>query len=212
MKERKIRMPKLIILCAFSYLLGAIPFGYLAGRFLKGIDIRKYGSGNLGATNVYRTVGKISGIMVLLLDIGKGLLAVILAGYLVLDNLIINKELILIIAGLCAVVGHNWPIYLKFKGGKGVATSVGVFIGLAPLAMLICLGLFVVIVAIWRYISLGSIVIACCLPLLMYHYNYGTYLLIFSILVGIFIILRHISNIKRLISGTENKFGQKGQS
>lgn len=205
-------MPKLIILFTFSYLLGAIPFGYLAGKLLKGIDIRKYGSGNLGATNVYRTVGKISGIFVLLLDIGKGLLAVRLASCLVLDNLIVDRELILIITGLCAVIGHNWPIYLKFKGGKGVATSVGVFIGLAPLAMLICIGLFVAIVAIWRYISLGSIIIACCLPLLLYYYNYGTYLLIFSILVGIFIILRHTSNIKRLISGTENKFGQKNQS
>lgn len=211
MKE-KIRMPKLIILFTFSYLLGAIPFGYLTGRLLKGIDIRRYGSGNSGATNVYRTVGKIPGIVVLLLDIGKGLLAVRLANCLVWDNPIVDRELILIIAGLCAVIGHNWPIYLKFKGGKGVATSVGVFIGLAPLPMLICLGLFVVIVAIWRYISLGSIVIACCLPLLLYCYNYGTYLLIFSILVGVFIILRHTSNIKRLISGTENKFGQKSQS
>ncbi|MDI6786300.1 MAG: glycerol-3-phosphate 1-O-acyltransferase PlsY [bacterium] len=205
-------MPKIVMLFIFSYLLGAIPFGYLAGKLLKGIDIREYGSGNLGATNVYRTVGKITGIIVLLLDIGKGLLAVIVADSFALNGLIINRELILIIAGLCAVMGHNWPLYLKFKGGKGVATSVGIFIGLAPVAMMICIGLFVIIVAIWRYISLGSIVIALSLPLLMYYLNYGIHLTTFSAMVGIFIILRHISNIKRLYLGTENKFGQKNQS
>lgn len=205
-------MLKFIAFFTFSYLLGAIPFGYLAGKLLKGIDIRKYGSGNLGATNVYRTIGKIAGIVVLLLDISKGLLAVVVVNYFMEKSLTINRELILIIAGMCAVAGHNWPIYLSFKGGKGVATSVGVFIGLAPIAMIICMSLFVIIVVIWRYVSLGSIVIAFSLPLLVYYLNYGIYLTIFSIMVGIFIILRHISNIKRLFYGTENKFGQKNQS
>jgi len=201
---------KLLILFIFSYLLGAVPFGYLVGK-LKKIDIRQYGSKNIGATNVYRTIGKISGIVVLLLDLSKGLIPILIAKYLFLEELIINKELVEIMAGLWAVVGHNWPVYLKFKGGKGVATSVGVFIGLAPLAMVICALLFAIVVTIWRYISLGSIVIALSLPLLIYCLGYGIYLLCFSILVGIFIIFRHIPNIKRLFSKTENKFGQKSQ-
>jgi glycerol-3-phosphate acyltransferase PlsY len=202
---------KIIIILFLSYLIGAIPFGYLWGKIFKGIDIREYGSGNLGATNVYRTIGKIPGILVLLLDIGKGLLVVLLASRIISPSGFLDKELLKIICGLLAIVGHNWPIYLNFKGGKGVATSVGVFLGLAPKAMLISALLFVITVATWRYISLGSLVIAFCLPGLIFFLDYSIYLFLFSILAAIFIIIRHIPNIKRLISGNEIKFGQKIQ-
>ncbi|MDI6783584.1 MAG: glycerol-3-phosphate 1-O-acyltransferase PlsY [bacterium] len=199
----------LIILIA--YLLGSIPTGYWLGR-LKGIDIRQQGSGNIGMTNVLRVLGKPAAILTLLVDIGKGAAAVTLIPMLFHTPEPWFKVLI----GLAAVCGHNWTIFLKFKGGKGVATSAGVFLGLSWLSTLLVIAIFAVILALFRYVSLGSMVAAVCFPFLIYFdllyrdklQNEYIYIIL-AVLLAIFIIVRHCSNIKRLLAGTENKFSFK---
>ena len=182
-----------------AYLLGSIPTGLLLGK-LYGIDVRKEGSGNIGATNLYRTVGRKVGIMTLVGDCLKGLLPVVLAWKLGL------LEPMQAWIGLAAFCGHVFSVFLLFKGGKGVATALGVFLALAPLAVLGALAVFVLLVAIWRYISLGSIAAAAVMPLIIWFMPHTQQLLIATALIAAVVIIKHHTNISRLIAGTESKF------
>ncbi|MBA7695489.1 glycerol-3-phosphate 1-O-acyltransferase PlsY [candidate division WOR-3 bacterium] len=186
-----------------GFFSGAIPFGFIIAK-IKGIDIRRKGSGNIGFANVFRSVGKSEGIIVLILDISKGLLPVLL----------LNKYCgyyFGMIAGISAMLGHIFTPFLKFKGGKGVATGLGVFIGLAPVSALFSFIVWLLVFLISRYISLGSISAAVALPLFIYlsrfiiRDEYNIFLEILTILVCILVIVMHRSNIKRLIQGKERK-------
>ncbi len=194
-----------IISIAAAYLLGSLPFSYIFGK-LRGIDIRNYGSGNVGATNALRVLGTKTGIITLLLDMGKGLLAVEIGRYLMPG---VNEGYYILI-GVIAITGHIFTIFLRFKGGKGVATSAGVFIDLLPLPCLLALLLFVIIVFISRYVSLGSILSAGFLFLyvlisnIINNFADWQYLAVVSLVAG-FIIIRHKANIGRLLAGTENR-------
>ena len=184
---------------AGAYLLGSIPTGLLLGK-LYGVDVRKEGSGNIGATNLYRTVGRKVGVLTLIGDCLKGLLPVVLAWKLGLF------EPMQAWIGLAAFCGHVFSVFLLFKGGKGVATALGVFLALAPLAVLGALAVFILLVAIWRYISLGSIVAAAVMPLIIFFRPHSPQLLIATALISAIVIIKHHTNISRLVAGTESKF------
>lgn len=185
-----------------GYLLGSIPNGLLVGR-LRGIDIRQHGSGNIGATNVFRVLGKGLGILVFLLDAGKGLLAVRLAMAMAQPG---GAELAGVIAAISCILGHNFPLWLKFKGGKGIATSAGVLIGLLPLATLMVFALWGVVFVVTRYVSLASIVAALALPVVVWMLAGQGALFYFALAAGVLAVVRHKSNIQRLLNGTENRF------
>jgi len=212
------------IICAVvGYLIGSIPFGYIIVRLVKGIDIRTVGSGNIGATNALRILGWPLGILVFVLDSVKGIVAMLLSSIIVgpvviplcatsaefiKEITLHDAENIIAIGGLSAIIGHLFPIYLKFKGGKGVATALGVFIVLIPTPTLITLGCWILLVIISRIISYASILSSIILPstyVLIDKPEKWTALLIISMLVPILIITKHIPNIKRLIAGTEPK-------
>ena len=184
---------------AGAYLLGSIPTGLLLGK-LYGIDVRQQGSGNIGATNLYRTVGRRVGGITLLGDCLKGLLPVLLAWKLGMG------EPMQAWIGLAAFCGHVFSIFLLFKGGKGVATALGVYLALAPLAVLGALLVFIILVAIWRYISLGSVVAAAVMPVVIWFRPHSPELLIATALISIIVIAKHHANIKRLLEGSESKF------
>jgi glycerol-3-phosphate acyltransferase PlsY len=188
-----------------SYLLGSIPFGYLLVKSKEGEDIRSFGSGNIGATNVFRK-SKLTGILTLLLDAGKGYLAVVLAGWMG-GNLKWQTA-----AALCAVIGHVFTVWLRFKGGKGVATGCGVFLALSPLALLTTLGVFVLIVLATRYMSAASIGAAAAFPILAYLYGKPPFMIWGAVISAAIIVLRHYENIRRILSGTERKFVVKKSS
>jgi glycerol-3-phosphate acyltransferase PlsY len=197
---------------AACFFLGSIPTGYLAGRLLKGIDIRKQGSGNMGATNVFRVLGKGPGAAVLLMDIAKGAAAVALLG----PYFSLPGPGWLLLGGLAAVLGHNYTPFLGFKGGKGVATSAGVCLGLAPFATLTIIALFIALFALSRMVSVGSLGAATALPLAMLYYGEAGaprplpgQVFWLGLVLALFVWLRHIPNIKRIMAGTENKFGKK---
>jgi acyl phosphate:glycerol-3-phosphate acyltransferase len=182
-----------------SYLIGSIPFGYLLVRTAEGKDIRTLGSGNIGATNVFRR-SRFAGILTLLLDAGKGYMAVVLAKWLG------GSDTWLAIAAVAAILGHVFTFWLRFKGGKGVATGCGAFLALSPLAVLTTLGLFVVILIATRYISAASIGATAFFPLWAHLYNVPGPVLWWASLGALIIIAKHHQNIRRLISGTESKF------
>jgi glycerol-3-phosphate acyltransferase PlsY len=192
-----------VAVCLASYLLGAIPFGFLAAR-LRGIDITKQGSGNTGATNVFRTLGPAYAIPVLLLDVGKGAAAAYL-GMRLLDM----DSTGALLAGACAIAGHNWSVFLRFRGGKGVATSAGVGLIVFPYLLLAALVVFLVVVVTSRYVSLGSLVGAWTAFLLSLTPSYTKVHRVTVFLLVAAITVRHRSNIARLASGTERKFGEK---
>lgn len=199
-------MMKILVSILVAYLLGSIPTSYIFGKVLRNIDIREHGSGNAGATNALRILGTKIGLTTLILDIGKGIAAVLI-GKIITGN---TSDLWMIIWGLSAIIGHIFTIFLHFKGGKGVATSAGVFIAIMPKSVLICLLIFVLIVWITKFVSLGSIVAALSLLAFNLIKNIQNgfqhlILLIFVTLVVFFIIIRHRANIKRLVTGTENK-------
>jgi glycerol-3-phosphate acyltransferase PlsY len=187
-----------------GFFAGAIPFGYLIAK-IRGVNIRKEGSGNIGFSNVFRIVGKGEGLLVLALDVAKGLIPVLCMG----KYLGFTFGLI---AGISAMLGHMFTPFLKFRGGKGVATGLGVFIGLAPFSALFTFVVWLIVVISTRYISLGSIVAACVLPLFIYFSRYmvrdeyNLYLVVFTIFVCLLVIILHRSNIKRLIHRKERKF------
>lgn len=192
--------PALVLFAA--YLIGGIPFGYLLVRVATGRDVRQSGSGNIGATNVLRTAGRGIGIATLLLDIAKGAFAVWLA-----DFFTHGSVLWISAAAFAVMFGHAFPVFLKFKGGKAVATFIGAFAYAAPVPLLCIMVLFVIVVAITRYISLGSIVAAGVFPLAVWLIQRPTWPLIAaSTIAGAFIIWRHGANIARLRAGNENVF------
>ena len=189
-----------------AYLLGSIPFGLLLSKLFGTADIRKEGSGNIGATNVARVAGPVAGVLTLLLDAGKGALAVMLA-----VRLTNAAALWMMIAGLCALVGHCFPIWLGFRGGKGVATAAGVFLVLCPPAFLGAMILFLLVVGYWRFVSLGSISAAAAMPLLVYIFwapRHAPPLVITfgSLAVALLIVFKHDANIQRLVQGDEPRF------
>ena len=204
-----------IALCILTYLIGSIPFAYLYGKYIKKIDIREHGSKNVGATNALRVLGTKAGIIVLLLDISKGLLPVILFTTMINSQFtILNSQLAPVMIGICAIIGHTFTVFLKFKGGKGVATSAGVVLALDPLVCLVALLIFAIIVAITRYVSLGSIIASVYLvitKIITYFLfpNPDIYKTIFMAALAILIIIKHKPNIVRLIKREENKISFK---
>jgi glycerol-3-phosphate acyltransferase PlsY len=188
-----------------AYLLGSIPFGYLIVRWQRGIDVRSTGSGSIGATNVMRNLGIVGFIATFLLDAGKGWLAVLLASKMTSED-----PTLVAAAAFAAVLGHCFPFWLRFRGGKGVATGVGVFIAIAPWQVVLVLVIFAVVVAIWRYISLGSIVATAAFPILVHFMKHPPFQVVLGAAGAALIIIgRHHANIARLLKGTENKVGGK---
>jgi glycerol-3-phosphate acyltransferase PlsY len=199
-----------VVAVALSYLLGSVPIGYLYGR-ARGVDLRKIGSGNIGATNVYRAFGKAPAIIIFWLDVAKGLVAVTLIA--AIGSAWAYTP---IACGLAAIAGHVTSIFMRGRGGKGVATAVGVFLGLAPLATAICLGIWAVLFAAFRYVSLGSITGAIALPILIWLLDRDGYraspVFYFALLVAVLVVVTHRANIGRLARGTENRIGRKREA
>ncbi len=219
--------PLLFVIIAFAYVLGSIPFGLLIARS-QGVDIRQKGSGNIGATNVWRVLGRKWGLMTFACDLGKGLVAVMLAkalathwpatialphGHTRLEYL--DAATAGIAAAMGCILGHSFPVWLRFKGGKGVATSLGVIIGMMPVASVVIFALWGAVFKATRYVSLASIVAALALPVVViallnvplpfgmrgWSYFY------FALAAGLLVVLRHRANLQRLMAGTENRFG-----
>jgi glycerol-3-phosphate acyltransferase PlsY len=208
-----------ILASVFGYIIGSIPFGFIIGK-LHGIDIRKVGSGNIGATNVTRSVGKVAGKICFALDFCKGFLPVLALKMLVARGVIapvmygMGEALVI----LAVVLGHMFTIYLKFKGGKGISTAAGVAIALAPLPLLTAFAIWGAVFFAFRYVSLASIIAAVMLPVSAFIYTYfnignnvakSRHTLIFFIIIAILAVIRHKSNIKRLLDGTESRFEKK---
>ena len=196
-----------ISLLLISYLIGSISFSILAGKLTKGIDVREHGSGNAGATNTFRVLGKKAGIIVLVLDVLKGFLAVSLVwftSYTSSTEMYINLQLAL---GIAAVLGHIFPLYVGFRGGKGVATLLGFMIAVFPYAAIISIGVFLITLLFTRYVSLGSIVAGLFFPFGVYYLSETVLptMMIFAIFVPIVLITTHQRNIERLLKGEENK-------
>ena len=245
-----------IILCVVTYLLGSIPFAFIYGKIFKKIDIREHGSKNVGATNALRVLGPKAGIIVLALDILKGLLPVLFVikfiavdcdaslpisqiadcdstfamtqdvdcdfysgitegGCIKSELPILSSHFKLwfpVLIGICAIIGHTFTVFLKFKGGKGVATSAGVLLALDPIICALAIGLFLIIVAFTRYVSLGSMLAAVFIiaaKFLTYNLDMNPYKLVFVIILALFIIFKHRTNISRLVKGEENKINFK---
>ena len=194
-----------LITAVASYLLGTVPFGYLLVRVFRGEDVRSGGSGNIGATNVARRSPAL-GVATLVLDAGKGLSAVVLARVLSGGE---HQKLVMTVAALCAVLGHMFPVWLKFRGGKGVATSLGSFVLIAPKSVVCMVGLFFLLVAVTRYVSLGSVVTAAAFPVLAWvlHEYVEPVQLALIVLACLLVVWKHRQNIARLVAGNESKFG-----
>ena len=203
---------KFVSILLLGYLLGAIPFGVLIGRMARGIDVRKYGSGNVGFANVMRTAGTKAGIATLVLDICKGVAAALLGALILSGDM---APLAQVMGAVAAVIGHNWSIYLKLEGGKGVDTSLGGLIAMLPLVGVACLGIGLIVIFTSRYVSVGSMVgatssVVILIPLVILQHQPVEYL-IYGIVVAVLIIIRHRDNIANLRAGTERKLGQKGE-
>lgn len=218
-------LPGLLSLLA-GYLLGSIPSGYLAGRWLMGLDIRREGSGSTGATNVLRVVGKAPALVVFAVDVGKGALAVVLARAVLaplglppegggnLSTAAVALDSWVVAAGLAALAGHIWPVWLGWKGGKAVATGLGMLLGLAWPVGLACFGVFLTMLSASRIVSLSSVVAAIALPLLMLGWfpSQGSGIrwpyLVLAVITMVLVVWRHRSNLQRLATGTEPRLGQ----
>lgn len=202
-----------IVTAIAAYFLGSIPTGFLIAR-ARGIDIRTVGSGNIGATNVSRAVGTVAGIFVLAVDVLKGFVACKLLGYAAeqifapsIDSFV--AENFAIVSGLFAILGHNYTCWLHFKGGKGIATSLGVLIALFWKASLLVLAVFILVTLISRYVSLGSIMAAISLPILVWFLGYSERLVLVSFVIGALAVFKHKPNIQRLVQGAERRIGKK---
>jgi glycerol-3-phosphate acyltransferase PlsY len=218
-----------IIVAVAAYLLGSIPTGFLVAK-AKGIDIRSVGSGNIGATNAMRVLGKPAGIFVLLMDVLKGWLSVYLGAIIyqiIFQHFMSGPDIngfyslpqtqeirkFALIAGIFAVLGHNYTCWLKFKGGKGIATTAGVFLALAPWALLVALIVFILAILLTRYVSVGSIAVAIALPVTVWIMSpQNLFLCIVTTALGALAIYKHKSNIQRLMAGTENRLGKKSST
>ena len=197
-----------ISIIAAGYIIGSFPTSYIAGRVLRGIDVREYGSGNTGATNVFRVIGPGPGSLVLLVDIIKGWVPVFFIAPAAASwfNLPEIESSLKIAAGISAVCGHNWPVFLGFRGGKGVAVSVGALLGISPAALSLSAAAWVLVFISTGYVSLGSIIGAASLPVFMRLTDEPAEIVWFGIVIALFIIIRHRSNIIRLIQKRENRF------
>ena len=195
-----------LLILFFGYLFGSFPSGYLAGKIAKGIDIRSLGSGSTGATNVLRHIGKRAAITVFLIDVLKGVLSILLAKYFLLND---SWQVAI---GLSTLIGHIWPVWLNWKGGKAVATGLGIFLGLSWQVGLATLGIFILMILLFRIVSLASISAAFALPLIMFisfnQTNISLPFLVISLLAMILVFWRHRENIIRLMKGKEPKIGQ----
>lgn len=190
----------LVIALITAYLLGSISFSYLLAKRVKGMDIRKHGSGNAGATNTLRVMGKGPAVLVLLLDIGKGILAVAIA------HMLTNDPMWWMISGLLAIIGHNWPIFFGFRGGKGIATTIGVTLALMWKVALVSIAIAILFIIITRFVSLGSLLYTVSLPIGVYFFSeYPVSFLWLSLLMMVVSIVQHRSNINNLIQGKERK-------
>ncbi len=207
-------LPVLIII---SYLFGSIPFSFIIAKLLKNVDLRKVGSGNIGATNLARALGYRIGAFGLILDILKGIIPVLLLADLATTSLNLSRDSLRLILGIASICGHNWTIFLKFKGGKGIATSFGVLIGLAIKNILIAKIILLLAVVwtitlfIWGYVSLSSILVAILLPIFLYIFGLNRYFILFGIIMAIFAVFRHKSNINRMLKHKENRFNIKSK-
>lgn len=192
-------LPIIAIVC--SYLLGSVSFSVLIAKWLKGIDIRHHGSGNAGATNTLRVLGKGPAIGVLLLDTLKGIVAV------VIGRLVADADWVPVVCGIAAIAGHNWPIFFRFRGGKGIATTIGVLAMLSFIPALIA-GIIAILASVWkRYVSLGSLIFTGLTPIFMWIYGDHLSNILGSALLFVFAVYRHRTNIKKLVQGTENRLG-----
>ena len=188
-----------VVAAAISYILGSIPNGLILGKAIWGVDLRQHGSKNIGATNAWRTIGKAGGISIFALDFLKGAVSAYLGLHLG------GSELAGVLCGILAIAGHSWSVFLAFKGGKGVATGLGVIAALMPEVTLIVFAVWFAIVYFTGYVSLGSIVGAALVPILTLFFGLHTEFLLLGLIAAVFIIYRHKSNIERLLKGTESK-------
>ena len=191
---------------AVSYLIGSIPTAYIFGRVIKGVDIRQFGSGNVGATNAFRVVGRLPGLFVLIIDIFKGFVCVTyVASFFMYLTPVLRPDFYRVITGLFVILGHNWPIFLKFKGGKGVATSAGVVIGLIPKIFWLGFVVWCIIFSVTGFVSVASVIASVAIPILVLFFKESTEIVIFMSILCTLIVYKHKSNIKRLIEGKEKK-------
>lgn len=190
-------MENIILLLIFSYLIGSIPFSLLIGKIFYKVDIREHGSGNIGTTNTFRILGKKAGIVVLVLDIFKGALPIYI-------TMLLGTDIHIFIPGLISAIGHVYPIFLKFRGGKAVATGGGAVLAFNPIVFIILVSTFLITLKLSKFVSLSSIVAAVTLIILSLFLQ-DLLFMAFAIVLGLVVIIRHISNIKRIIDGTESK-------
>lgn len=191
-----------IVMIILAYLLGSIPFGFVIGK-LKGVDVRKYGSGNIGTSNVARTLGKKAAILTLLGDGLKGLILVLLA------KVLLENEIWVVAVGLAAIVGHNWSLYLKFKGGKGVTTTYGAYLGIAWQPALATILTWLGIVYFSKKSSIAALTSSVCAPVFAYFLTDSIPVRVFAVIGLVMIYIRHTANIKRILAGTENRLDAK---
>jgi len=191
------------IIIVLSYFLGSMPFGFIVAKSWRGVDIRKCGSGNIGATNVLRTLGRGPAVVVFVADVLKGLIPVLAA-----KGFFPDKAWLAVLCGMAAILGHTFSVFLKLRGGKGVATSLGVIIGLEPVVAGIGFGVWLVVVALTRYVSAASIAASVSIPVLMWMTGAPIEYKVFGLVAGAFVIVKHRENIVRLLRGEEPRFGQ----
>ena len=189
-----------------AYLIGSIPTAYIFGRMIKGIDIRQFGSGNIGATNTFRIMGKAPGLVVLAIDILKGFICVsYIANLFLYISPVARPELYKVLVGLATIAGHNWTVFLKFKGGKGVATSAGVVIGLIPKIFWLGFSVWLIVFVLTGFVSLASIIASVSIPIFALIFGEPTEIVVFMSLLCLAIVYKHRSNIQRLKSGEEKR-------
>lgn len=196
---------RLILLYIFSFILGGVPFGYLIGKYIYNVDIRSKGSGNIGATNVFRTLGTIPGLVVFATDLLKGAVPVLIGRAMGLP-----RELFLL-AGALSVLGHCFSPFLSFKGGKGVSSTYGMMVAFDPVVAILSLLVEGGIIAIWGYVSLGSIVSVICMVLFLIIRGHNFFSILIMALTALLVVIRHKDNIKRLLEGKENRFTLKAR-
>ena len=192
-----------------SYLIGSLSFGYMLGKMGRGIDVRQYGSGSVGSTNILRTLGPLPAVVIFLLDMAKGLAAVLLGSWLT------GSPTMAMICGICAVLGHNWPVWFGLRGGRGIATSLGILLAFNPTAFLVLLAYGIIVIFIFRYVSLASVTGSALFPLAFWVFRNSAVLetnrniILLSIILALLAFLRQKDNISRLLKGTERKIGER---